>query len=416
MNKIEYIIRKIGRKPMLRQIAIIAPILVSFIIMTISCDHKSANLLTLKARFQSELDMLHYQYKFPGATAAYILPDGTIEVIASGLADVELEIPMTPQSRMLAASIGKTFVGATVVALAQEGVLNLDDPISKWLGDRPWFSHLPNHNMITLRQLLTHSSGIANHVDMEPFIHAFSENWHSTTNPFPPESLIAFVLDQPPLFKAGEGWHYSDTGYILVGLIIEAVTGHSYYEEVNRRFLKPLNLTLTTPSDRLELPGLAAGYMSPDNAFVLPPKTTLRPGVMAWHPGLEWTGGGLVSNPKDLVIWAKALYEGHAVKGNYLKDLLQSVPISEDDSNTRYGIAVAIHENDSLETTYGHSGWIPGYCSSLRYYPRYGVAVAFQINTDIGIVDGSTQLFRDMENNLAKVVIKQENRRIKNNH
>ncbi|MCK4695958.1 MAG: serine hydrolase, partial [Candidatus Cloacimonetes bacterium] len=110
MNKIKYIMRKIGRKPMLRQIAIIALVLFSFIIMTISCNHKSTNPLTLKARFQSELETLHDQYKFPGATAAYILPDGTVEVVATGLADVESKISMTAQSRMLAASIGKTFV------------------------------------------------------------------------------------------------------------------------------------------------------------------------------------------------------------------------------------------------------------------------------------------------------------------
>ncbi len=416
MNKIKYAMRKTGKMLMAhrRRIVLISLILASLVIVKVIYHHKPANPMTLKVRFQLELEMLHDQYKFPGATAAYILPDGTVEVVAIGLADVELEIPIMPQSRMLAASIGKTFVGATIIALAQEDVLSLDDPISKWLGDRPWFSRLPNHDMITLRQLLTHSSGIANHVDIEPFIHAFRENWHTCTNPFLPETLITFVLDQPPLFKAGEGWHYSDTGYILVGLIIEAVTGHSYYKEVTQRFLELLNLTLTTPSDRLELPGLAAGYMSPDNAFDLPPKTTLRSGVMAWHPGLEWTGGGLVSNPKDLVIWAKALYEGKAIKGDYLKDLLQSVPISDNDLDTRYGVAVAVHENGPFGTTYGHSGWIPGYCSSLRYYPEYGVAIAFQINTDIGIVDGSTKIFMEMENNLAKVVIEQE--KFKNNN
>ena len=410
MNKIKYTLRKTGKMLMAhrRRVALFSICLVGLIIVMVIYHQKSANPHLLKVRFQSELDTLHDQYQFPGVTAAYILPDGTVEVVATGLADVESKIPMTVQSRMLAASIGKTFVGATIVALAQEGILNLDDPISKWLGDRPWFSRLPNHDIITLRQLLTHSSGIANHVDMDSFIHVFRKNWRARTNPFPPENLIAFVLDQPPLFNAGGDWHYSDTGYILVGLIIEAATGHSYYEEVTQRFLEPLNLILTTPSDRLELPGLAAGYMSPDNAFDLPQKTTLRPGVMAWHPGLEWTGGGLVSNPKDLVIWGKALYEGRAIKDNYLNDLLQSVPISDDDPDTQYGIAVAIHENDSLGTTYGHSGWIPGYCSSLRYYPKYGVAIAFQINTDIGIVDGSTQVFKDMENNLAKVVIEQE--------
>jgi D-alanyl-D-alanine carboxypeptidase len=407
MNKIIKAMDKTGKMLMAHRgrIAMLSLSLLGLMFAKAIYHHVSANSLTLKARFQSELKMLRDQYRFPGATAAYILPDGTVEVIATGLADVEFEIPMMPQSRMLAASIGKTFVGATIVALAQEGVLSLDDPISKWLGDRPWFSRLPNHDMITLRQLMTHSSGIANHVDVEHFMQAFCENWRATTNPFPPEDLITFVLDRPPLFKAGEGWYYSDTGYILVGLIIEAVTGHSYYEEVTRRFLEPLQLTLTTPSDRLELPGLAAGYMAPDNDFDLPPKTTLRPGFMAWHPGLEWTGGGLVSNPKDLVVWAKALFEGRAMEGRYLEALLQSVPISGDDPDTRYGVGVGIHENGPLGPTYGHGGWIPGYSSSLRYYPRYGVAIAFQINTDIGIVDGSTQVFKDMENRLAKVVI-----------
>ena len=373
--------------------------------MTIFYNPGFSSSLDLKAQFKSELESLQSQYRFPGATAAYILPDGNVEVLSVGMADVELEIPMTPESRMLAASIGKTFVGATILALVQKGKVNLDDPISKWLGNRPWFSRLPNHKTITVRQLLNHTSGIANHVDEEGFIQAFQEKWQTSSNPFSPEDLIAFVLNKPPLFKAGEGWYYSDTGYLLLGLIIERVTGHSYYEEVTRRFLEPLHLTLTTPSDRLELPGLAAGYMAEENAFGLPAKTIVNPGIMAWHPGLEWTGGGFVSNSKDLVVWAKALFEGRAIEGSYLDDLLQSVLISNDDPDTQYGMAVAIHENGSLGPTYGHGGWIPGYSSSLRYYPNYGIAIAFQINTDIGIVDHSTQVIEDMENRLARVIV-----------
>ena len=355
--------------------------------------------------FQAVLDSLRSEYQFPGATAAYILPDGTVATVATGLADVELNISMTPQSRMLAASIGKTFVGALVLALVEEGKLQLDNVISTWLGDRPWFSRLPNHGEITLRQLLTHSAGIPNHVEMEGFKNAFAKNRNADANPLPPDSLIAFVLDQPPLFKPDQGWHYSDTGYILVGLIIEAVTGGDYYEQVRQRFLRPLQLTLTTPSDRLELPGLAAGYMAADNAFGMPSKTTIRPGVMAWHPGIEWTGGGFVSNPKDLVVWAKALFEGRALAGNYLEELLKSVPLSQDDPDNRYGIAVAIREKGPLGPTLGHGGWIPGYCSSLRYYPNHGIAISFQINTDIGVIDHSTNLIPDMEIRLAKVII-----------
>ncbi len=374
-----------------------------------SCQNNVSNQFTLKERFQAELNTLHEQYGFPGATAAYILPDGTTGVVAAGMADSENNIPMTPQSRMLAASIGKTFVGATVIMLSQEKVLNLDGPIEQWLGERPWFSRLPNHNQITVRQLLNHTSGIANHVEMEGFIRAFRENRGVSKAPLTPEEMISFVLDQPPLCKPGEEWHYSDTGYLLIGLLIEKVTGHNYYEEINRRFLAPLGLICTTPSDTVELHGLATGYISPDNAFDLPSKSTLRPGVMCWNPAIEWTGGGLVSTPRDLVVWAKALYEGTAIKGDYLHTLVQSVPVSENCSETQYGISVAIHHESPFGPTYGHSGWIPGYCSSLRYYTMHGIAVAFQLNTDIGIADGTTHVFEEMEKRLADVVISSEN-------
>lgn len=192
--------------------------------VTAFCTPAAADPSGLKTQFQSVLEELHEQYPFPGATAAYSLPDGTVEVVATGLADVESETPMTPHSRMLAASIGKTFVGATAIALEQSGRLNLDEPIARWLSDRTWFSRLPNHESITLRQLLTHSAGLPDHVYSERFAQAYRERWQSATNPFSPDALIDFVLDQPSLFSPGEGWAYSDTGYILVGLIIEEAT------------------------------------------------------------------------------------------------------------------------------------------------------------------------------------------------
>jgi len=111
---------KTGKTQMIhwRRIVLLSLILPGLLFAKVSYNSATANSLVLKAQFQAALDTLQAQYGFPGATAAYILPDGTVDVVATGLADVELKIPMTPQSRMLAASIGKTFVGATVVALA----------------------------------------------------------------------------------------------------------------------------------------------------------------------------------------------------------------------------------------------------------------------------------------------------------
>lgn len=361
---------------------------------------------SLRVSFQSELDSLYNQYDFPGATAAYILPEGSVETFAVGFADIENNIKMKPDSRMLAASIGKTFVGATVLSLAQENILNLDDPISKWLKSESWFTKLPNHDEITIRQLLNHTSGLANHVYEKAFAEAFRRNWQTGENPFTPRNLISYILGKEPRFQPGKGWSYSDTGYIIIGLIIEKTTGNSYYQEVRDRFFTPLKLSKTDPSNSLELEGLASGYMAPDNSFNLPEKTTSAPGVMAWHPGIEWTGGGLISNPGDLVIWGKSLYEGKAIQGDYTEELLKFVPVSTKSKDTQYGIAVTQYKSKKYGNIYGHSGWIPGYSSKLRYYPEYKTAIAFQINTDIGIVDDSTKLFEEMEEKLAKIVIK----------
>jgi len=359
----------------------------------------------LSEEFQSTLNAFQKQYGFPGATAAYVLQDGTVGVAATGVADIEAGTPMTVQSRMLSASIGKTFVGATTVALAREGVLDLDIPVSRWLGDRQWFTRLPNHNTITLRHLLTHSSGLPDHVHLDSFANEVSRKWRKNDNPFPPESLVWFILDRPPLFEAGKGWTYTDTGYILIGLVIEKATGRSYYNEIKERFLTPLGLTLTAPADRRFLPGLAAGYMTANNAFRLPRKTTAADGAMVWHPGLEWTGGGLVSNSRDLALWGTALFGGNAMPGSYLNELLNSVPISPNTPDIRYGAGVGVYRTGPFGPVYGHSGWIPGYSSSLRYYPDHGIAIAFQINTDIGIVDNTTPVMREMETRLAEIVI-----------
>ncbi len=371
--------------------------------LIIGCSPASDDSPDATTQFQEKLDALRQEYGFPGATAAYALADGTTGIVATGLADLESEMPMRPSSRMLAASIGKTFVSATVLGLAQEGKLGLDDPVSRWLDNAPWFGRLPNRDSMTIRHLLTHRSGLANHVDTPAFAQAFSDNWHKPGTPIGPTQLVEFVLDEPALFAAGEGWSYTDTGYVLLGMVVEAVTGRDFYHEVENRFLGPLGLDRTAPSNRHELPGLAAGYMAVDNPFGLPMKTLLENGRMAWNPAIEWTGGGFVSNSRDLVIWAKALFEGRAMDGAYIDELLRGAPISDDTPDVRFGAGVAIRTSGPIGAWYSHGGWIPGYVSSLRYYPELRVAIAFQINTDIGIVDDSTALYEDMAARLEQV-------------
>jgi D-alanyl-D-alanine carboxypeptidase len=356
--------------------------------------------------FKTALDSVQNKFGFPGITAAFVLKDGTHVSAASGLADVESGKLMTKDSRMLAASIGKSFVAATAIALSKEGLLNLDEPISCWLSDEKWFSRLPNHNKITLRHLLTHGSGLPDHVYMKSFSKAVSEKWKSDNNPFQPVELVEFILNQEPLFEAGKDWSYSDTGYIIIGLIIEKATRNCIFDEINQRFLQSLDLHQTSPSDQRLLSGLIPGYMSVDNRFQFPSKTLKDNGEMAWHPGFEWTGGGLVSNSADLANWGWYLFSGKAMSYPYLNELLKSVPISKESDEIRYAAGVAIYLKSPYGPVYGHGGWIPGYCSSLRYYPEYGISIAFQINSDVGLMNDLNPVIHKIESYLAEITIK----------
>lgn len=388
------------------RIAGTVPVLLGLFMTTMIAAAPSASSPALKATFQAELEQIVEQYGLPGATAAYTLADGTTVSVSAGQADIATGLDMRPDTPMLAASIGKTFVAAIMLSLHQEGRLDLDDPLSRWLGDRTWFGRLPNASTITLRQLLRHQSGLPDHVNNPAFLTTWQNRRQDGDTPFQPEDLIAFVLDDAPLFPAGTAWSYSDTGYLLLGLVIEEANEDSYYETVANRFLDPLGLHATKPSDRPELPGLATGYLSPDNELGLPPSTTLRPGIMAWNPSLEWTGGGLVSNARDLSRWAWILWGGRGLDTPYLKTLLQAVPIDSDPAGPQYGLGVGIRPEGPLGRSWGHGGWIPGYVSSLRYYPDQDISVAFQVNTDIGLLGPGSRIGEDMEVRLARIVLR----------
>lgn len=344
----------------------------------------------LAERFQATLDSLWSAAQstdevFPGATAAFILADGRVFAFATGYSDIERRREMEPDMLMPSGSIGKTYVAATAISMALDGVLSLDDPISKWVGGAPWFPRLPNGPHITLRHLLNHSGGLIDHAfDSEAFVDAvrglIRRGPDATLSP---EALVEFALDREPLFPAGLGYNYTDTGYIIAGLVLEAASGSTYYEELERRILEPLALDLTRPQDRRDAPKLAQGYAAVSaERFGTPLEVVGSDGRMAFNPSLEWTGGGLYNNPQSLVRWAKALYEGDAFEGDYLGDLLESaVRGASRVLSTVYSLGVTITQTP-IGITYGHGGFFPGYNSQLTYLPALGAALAIQINTD----------------------------------
>jgi D-alanyl-D-alanine carboxypeptidase len=339
---------------------------------------QDAELERLKQRVKAKLDELHAGAEFPGATVGFVLADGRSASVSTGFADVEGKAALKPADRMLAGSIGKTYVAAAMLQLAQEGKVNLDDKIERWLGREPWFARLPNAKEITLRMLMNHTSGISEHVLNKDFIAAMRKDPDKVWSP---EEVIAYALDTKPLFPAGQGWSYADTNYILVGMIFERVTKKTVYGEVSRRILRPLALDNTVPSDRRVIPGVITGYSMPNSPFGFEGRVIVD-GKFIINPQMEWTGGGFASTAEDLARWAKALYEGKVLKRPYLDQMLQAVE-AKTGRGDKYGLGVQVRQSD-WGVSYGHGGWFPGYRSEMEYFPEHKVAIAIQFNTDAG--------------------------------
>jgi D-alanyl-D-alanine carboxypeptidase len=237
--------------------------------------------------------------------------------------------------------------------------------------------------------LLSHTSGIPDHVFDPDFIAAVRRQ--ITKSPpdfdfsFSPVELVQFILDDDALFPAGRGYHYSDTGYILLGMIIERVTNDTYYRVLTKRILDPLGLTATLPADRRDLPELVPGYVAQGDAMGLPNKTTDAAGLLIFSPSAEWTGGGILSTSMDLVRWARALFEGKVMGWPYLNVLVDSTVRTE--TGSRYALGVSI-SNTSLGAVWGHDGRFPGYRTKIGYFPETRAAIAVQVNTDSADLGG----------------------------
>jgi len=338
----------------------------------------SAQNAELKQKIQLKLDSLCKAGGFPGLTAGVVLPDNTALGFASGIADSARHQPMRTDSYLEQGSVGKTYVSAVAMQLIKEGKFKLDDKISKYLDHYAWFNRLPNAQDITIKMLMEHTSGIMRY----EFKDAFTKDL--TNNPgkvWKPEELLAYVLDEKPGFKAGEGWDYADTNYIVLGMIMEQVTGKAYYTLLEERILRPYHLTQTLPSNKRKLKGLVQGYAGKDNPFGGRSEVLADNGEFIINPQFEWTGGGIYSTTVDMAKWGKLLYEGKVFDPSLLPVMEDGVPAKMLGANTNYGLGVIIRQSPKYGTIYGHSGFFPGYMTEMCYFPKYKMAFAVQTNS-----------------------------------
>ncbi|HSE18178.1 MAG TPA: serine hydrolase domain-containing protein [Pyrinomonadaceae bacterium] len=355
----------------------IIPFLVVCLLATVVVQAQTTT--ALKAELQKKLDEWHKAGSFPGATLGVVLANGESFGLAVGFSDREAKTPMRPTDRMLAGSVGKTFAAATALQLIKEGKISLDDKIEKYVGREPWFSRLPNAKDITVRQLMNHTSGLVRYEFKDQFTKDLTANPEKV---WKPAELVAYLLDEKPPFEAGKGWDYSDTNYIVLGMIIEKVTGRKFYDEANKRLIKPLKLTNTIPQDGPALKGVVQGYAGPNNPFGGTDAMIVN-GKFVINPQFEWTGGGYASTAHDLARWARMIYEGKAFSADLLPQVLEGVPAPMLGRETRYGLGVIIRKT-TAGTSYGHSGFFPGYMTDMMYFPEHRVAVAVQVNTSVG--------------------------------
>ncbi len=337
----------------------------------------------LNNNFQTSLNEIKQEYGFPGITASYALPQVYVAGFASGMADKENDLVMQPHMLMLSASIGKMYVGAIISQLVREGVVNMNDPLSKWIGYKEWYNRLPNAENITIAHLASHTAGLSDHVYSKGFGEFVMSANGNADLLLPPEQLISFILDEEPLCAPGQAYHYTDTGFLLLGLVIEEATQQTYYDALKTRLLNPLHLLETVPADRRDIPNISQAYTPKDNMFGLP-EFVIIDGLMTHHPGIEWTGGGLASSSLDLVRWSNALFTTDVAGVDYTKLVLKNAATrltNREVPYNGYGLGVEIEDTD-FGRVFLHSGWTISYMSEVSFFSETEVSIAFMVNTD----------------------------------
>jgi D-alanyl-D-alanine carboxypeptidase len=246
---------------------------------------------------------------------------------AAGLANLETGEQLTPEHRFRVASVSKIFIATVVLQLVDEGALGLD-------GDAA-----PLVPGITVRQLLNHTSGVPNadlFDDLVEFFEPYRRNpehrWEMS-----PHDLLARAVGMPRLFPPGEGWAYSGSNYLALGLLVEVTTGATLREELRRRIVEPLGLAGTDlPEKSSDDDGLARSYFPADNPVMPSPEPV---DVTTLDLPFNWAGGGIVSIPRDVARFLQALLGGELLPAGPRAEMLSTVP-SDWPETDAYGLGI----------------------------------------------------------------------------
>lgn len=305
------------------------------------------------------LDRHRARREFPGAVLALRDRSGASVTVTAGSADPTSESPIDPSTPWIIGSTTKTFVAVVTLQLAQERKLDLDASVE------PFFPDLPGASRITTRQLLQHTSGLAEYLGSDAVRADARRAWS-------PRELVAVAVANGPVAEPGAGYHYANTNYLLLGDIIQKVTSRPWYTEVRSRIIEPLGLRHTGYAGEPSAPRLGAGHVVADGKFV---DATQR-----WHPSVGGAAGAMYSTAGDLLTFTLALFEGDLLDPKRTSEMRTFVR-GEDRGHVRhaYGLGLESYSVNDL-TVLGHMGTASGHGSFIGYDPTSRAAVAVQIN------------------------------------
>jgi D-alanyl-D-alanine carboxypeptidase len=286
---------------------------------------------------------------------------------AAGLGQRQPKVAMRAINRFRVASITKPFVSAVVLQLVAEGKLSLGDSVERWLPGL-----VPNGGAITLRELLDHTSGMFNYTEDQTFGDAVvsqpSRTWQ-------PRELVGYATSHGPLFPPGSSWSYSNTNYVLLGLVVETVTGTPLEQQLRERIIGPLGLPATSFPSEVGIAGPHAhGYIG--TATLPLPRGTLLDVTDLLSPTHLWAAGALVSNGDDVTRFFSRLLGGKLLRPDLLTAMKTAAPRST------YGLGLERVPTGCGGQAFGHVGDFPGYRSVAYALPNGRRAAFVAVNID----------------------------------
>jgi len=323
----------------------------------------------LKAKLQFAADSIFMQVSAPGMIAMVSAEGERDYIIKRGVSNLSTNVPMNENNYYRIASITKTFTGLAVLLLVDEGLIKLDSSISYYL---PEFN-IPNGNLITIRMLGNMTSGLFDYSADEGFLISFYESNYLMS--FTPDSLLAIAFRHPPNFPPGTSYEYCNTNTVLLGMLLEKVTGKTAKQVIEQKVLQPLNLSNTYWPNTIFLPvPYSHGYSSRFGSFM---------DATNWNPSCTYSAGILISNFSDMKIWAKAVADGTLLSAQMKTERFKWVL-------NHYGFCVMKAGN-----WVGHPGTFFGYNSHVFYNTVNKITLIVFVNMETDLpVEAFSDAFR----------------------